>query len=119
MKYYTVVICKRNKNGEYTEKDALHFLNENTAEITHCATVCELSQQLGIPVVYSDFVLIGDYTVRLIKNLPVIYYNINNCDEVVKVSFNKNEIEQSINEMNNLGDNCHFEQYPKKFEDIE
>ena len=45
--------------------------------------------------------------------------NINNCDEIVKVSFNKTEIEKSINEMNNLGDNCHFEQYPKEFEDIE
>lgn len=111
--YHSVVVYKL---PNFDAKMTMNFLDINEAKVAHRLTACELSKQLKEPFTYGDFIKIKNHVVRLIKNIPIVYYNVNDCGEIVKVSFDKNTILRSINEFNNLGEKCHLEQSPSKFE---
>lgn len=117
-KYSSVVIYRKSETGEFMEQDSMNFLDSDNADIAHSAVVCQLSKKLSISIKYNNVVQVGKYFVKLVKNLPIVYYLIDSkTQDVLKVSFSLDYIKQEQNIKNHLGENCCIDQYPRYFED--
>lgn len=116
--YSAVLIYKRNNFEEFILKESFNFKNLENAKIAYKEILCQLSKRTRLSFTYHDNIShIGKWTVKLIKKVPIVYKNVDSFGDLYKASFDKEEVLRDINYKNALGECCHLETIPQKFED--
>lgn len=118
--YYNITINKFQDNGNVVEVQSFDYSNPENAELAYRFLCCEISNKKKSRFVFNESsTRVGDFIIKIHRNIPITFYCVDSYDMVIKTSFDLHAIKRTVKELNITDSPFKYktESYPHTFED--